>query len=82
LTTFHPNRANNPSSYYNATTKNYIDYYEIEIKPLEQQIYPGLKKARLVGYDGISPGPTFRMEKGREAVVRFKNYGDSDISVQ
>jgi hypothetical protein len=41
-----------------------------------------LKKARLVGYDGVSPGPTFRMTKGRESVVRFKNYGDSDISVQ
>jgi hypothetical protein len=35
-----------------------------------------------VGYDGVSPGPTFRMTKGRESVVRFKNYGDSDISVQ
>jgi hypothetical protein len=41
-----------------------------------------LKKSRLVGYDGVSPGPTFRMTKGRESVVRFKNYGDSDISVQ
>jgi bilirubin oxidase len=70
------------STYYNHTTGNYIDYYEINIKPLEQQVYPGLKKARLVGYDGASPGPTFRMTRGREAVVRFKNYGDSDISVQ
>jgi len=50
-----------------------IDYYEIDIKPYESQVYPGLKPARLVGYDGISPGPTFKVEKGRESVVRFIN---------
>ncbi|KAF2729120.1 oxidase cueO precursor [Polyplosphaeria fusca] len=67
--------------YYNETTGQYIDYYEIEIKSFQQQVYPGLKPAELVGYDGISPGPTFRMERGREAVVRFVNHGDKDISV-
>jgi bilirubin oxidase len=51
------------------------------VKPFEHQVYKGLKPARLVGYDGISPGPTFRMRKGREAVVRFKNHGDKDLSV-
>jgi bilirubin oxidase len=69
------------SSYYNSTTGQYIDYYEIEVKPFEQQVYPGLKKAQLVGYDGISPGPTFRMEKDREAVVRFVNRATTDLSV-
>ncbi|KAL1604037.1 hypothetical protein SLS60_005629 [Paraconiothyrium brasiliense] len=68
-------------SYYNSTTNRYIDYYEVEIKPFEQQVYKGLKPAQLVGYDGISPGPTFRMEKGREAIVRFVNHGEKDISV-
>lgn len=29
-----------------------IDYFEVEIKPFEQQIYPNLTKTRLVGYDG------------------------------
>jgi len=59
-----------------------IDYYEIELKPLEQQVYPGLKPARLVGYDGISPGPTFKVEKGRESVVRFINTkGDRPLAV-
>jgi bilirubin oxidase len=69
------------STYYNSTTGQYIDYYEIEVKPFEQQVYPGLKKAQLVGYDGISPGPTFRMEKDREAVVRFVNRATMDLSV-
>ncbi|KAJ4343309.1 hypothetical protein N0V87_000531 [Didymella glomerata] len=68
-------------TYKNKTTGNEIDYYEIDVKPLTQQVYPGLKPARLVGYDGMSPGPTFRMEKGREAVVRFRNHGDKDLSV-
>ncbi|KAF1968972.1 oxidase cueO precursor [Bimuria novae-zelandiae CBS 107.79] len=70
-------------TYYNSTTNSYIDYYEIEIKAFEQQVYKGagFKPAKLVGYDGISPGPTFRMEKGREAVVRFVNHAEKDISV-
>lgn len=68
-------------TYTNKTTGNQIDYYEIDVKPFEQQVYPGLKPARLVGYDGISPGPTIRTKKGREAVVRFINNGDKDLSV-
>ena len=58
-----------------------VHYYEIEIKPLEQQVYPGLPRTRLVGYDGISPGPTFMMEQGTEAIVRFINHGDRANSV-
>jgi bilirubin oxidase len=69
------------STYTNKTTGNQIDFYEVDVKPFEQQVYAGKKPARLVGYDGISPGPTFRMTKGREAVVRFRNYGDKDLSV-
>ncbi|KAF2869507.1 oxidase cueO precursor [Massariosphaeria phaeospora] len=69
------------TSYFNETTKQWIDYYEIEIKEFEQTVYKGLKPAKLVGYDGISPGPTFRMEKDREAVVRFVNQAPMDISV-
>jgi bilirubin oxidase len=76
-----PNAANRLSTYKNSTTGNEIDFYEIDVKPFEHQVYKGLKPARLVGYDGISPGPTFRMTKGREAVVRFKNHGDKDLSV-
>jgi hypothetical protein len=69
------------STYKNSTTGNEIDFYEVDVKPFEQQVYKGKKPARLVGYDGISPGPTFRMTKGREAVVRFKNHGDNDLSI-
>jgi hypothetical protein len=68
-------------TYRNETTGNEIDFYEVEVKSFTQQVYPGLKPAKLVGYDGVSPGHTFRMVKGRESIVRFKNYGDKDIAV-
>ena len=58
-----------------------IDYYEVDIKPFEQQVYPNLGKTRLVGYDGVSPGPTFMVQKGRESVVRFINHSDRENSV-
>ncbi|KAK3626459.1 hypothetical protein LTR22_023153 [Elasticomyces elasticus] len=58
-----------------------VEYYEVEIKPLTQQVYPGLSKTALVGYDGISPGPTFRMRKGTQAVVRFINHGTQASSI-
>ncbi|KAL0253072.1 hypothetical protein SLS55_010522 [Diplodia seriata] len=61
------------ATYTNPKTGAAIDYYEINILPLQQQVYPGLGKANLVGYDGVSPGPTFKVERGTETVVRFIN---------
>ena len=58
-----------------------MNYYEVDIKPVDIQIYPNLKKTRHVGYDGMVPGPTFMMEKGTEAVVRFINHADRETSV-
>ncbi|KAJ0159365.1 Bilirubin oxidase [Colletotrichum tanaceti] len=52
-----------------------IRYYEIEIKEFTHQVYPNLGPAKLlVGYDGISPGPTLLTERGEEAVIRFTNH--------
>ncbi|KAI4715643.1 oxidase cueO precursor [Aureobasidium sp. EXF-10727] len=61
-------------------TYDNIDYYEIDIKPVDIEIYPG-KKTRHVGYNGTVPGPTFKMQQGREAVVRFINHADRANSV-
>lgn len=52
-------------TYTNSTSGAVIDYYEVEIRSLEKQIYPNLGKATLTGYDGLEPGPTFMMRKGR-----------------
>ncbi|OJD33255.1 bilirubin oxidase [Diplodia corticola] len=61
------------ATFTNPKTGGAIDYYEVTISPLQQQVYPGLGKANLVGYDGISPGPTFKIDRGTETVVRFIN---------
>ncbi|KAM0708683.1 hypothetical protein Q7P35_005335 [Cladosporium inversicolor] len=58
-----------------------IEYYEVDIKTFEQQVYPNLGKTKLVGYDGMAPGPTFMVKKGTEAVVRFINHGEKPNSV-
>lgn len=68
-------------TYTNQTTGAQIDYYEFEIKEFQSQIYPGLKPANLVGYDGESPGPTIRIQRGRESVVRFVNKAKMATSV-
>ncbi|KAM0813349.1 putative Bilirubin oxidase [Seiridium cardinale] len=65
----------------NPVTGKDIWYFEVEIKPFQQQVYPNLSPARLVGYDGISPGPTFLIPQGTESVVRFMNQGDQENSV-
>lgn len=65
----------------NPITGQQIWYYEFEIKPFTQQVYPKLKPARLVGYDGKSPGPTIIVPKGTESVVRFVNNADRENSV-
>lgn len=65
----------------NPVTGKQVKYYEVEIKEYEQQVYPNKKKTKLVGYDGISPGPTFIEEKGTESMVRFINHAKMDNSV-
>ncbi|KAM0330944.1 hypothetical protein ACHAQA_003901 [Verticillium albo-atrum] len=65
----------------NPVTKQKVKYYEIEIKEFEQQVYPNKKPTKLVGYDGISPGPTFLEERDGESVVRFTNHAKMANSV-
>ncbi|KAI1259278.1 Cupredoxin [Xylariaceae sp. FL1019] len=65
----------------NPVTGEDIWYYEIEIKPFESQVYPNLLPATLVGYDGISPGPSFVVPRGQETVVRFVNNAERMNSV-
>lgn len=62
-------------------TGNPIHYYEVYINRFTQQVYPNKGPATLVGYDGISPGPTFIVERGHEAVVRFVNNASIENSV-
>jgi hypothetical protein len=53
------------STYTDDTTGAIIDYYEVEVKSIKKQIYPNLPATTLFAYDGLQPGPTFIMQKGR-----------------
>ncbi|CZR62701.1 related to bilirubin oxidase [Phialocephala subalpina] len=61
-----------------------IDFFEIDIRQFTAQTYPlssGVGPTTYVGYDGIAPGPTLSMTRGREAVVRFTNSYDRPSSI-
>ncbi|KAK4443350.1 putative bilirubin oxidase precursor [Podospora aff. communis PSN243] len=65
----------------NPVTGNPIDYYEVYINAYTQTVYPNKSPVNLVGYDGMSPGPTFIIDRGRETVVRFVNNASMANSV-
>jgi bilirubin oxidase len=54
-------------------TNQPIDYFESTIMPFSQKVYPDRAAAAMVGYDGMSPGATYLMTRGRKAVVRYTN---------
>ncbi|KAF2675478.1 Cupredoxin [Microthyrium microscopicum] len=58
-----------------------VDYFEVDIKPFTQKFYPQFPATRLVGYDGLFPGPTFKITQGRESIVRYINHADRPTSI-
>src|SRR3954453_4503405 len=48
------------------------DFFRVVMRPGTAEIIPGLRTT-VWGYNGIFPGPTFRMTQGRPAVVRQVN---------
>ena len=67
-------------SYKDPKTGTPIDFYEVEAKEFTNKFYPNLESANLFGYDGSFPGPTFRIEKGTETVVRVVNKGQTKMN--
>ncbi|EMR67876.1 putative bilirubin oxidase protein [Eutypa lata UCREL1] len=65
----------------NPVTGGDIWYYEVDIQLFQQQVFPGLLPTTLVGYDGVSPGPTFIIPRGTETFVRFVNNAERPNSV-
>lgn len=61
------------SSYKDPETNVTIDFFQLNITSFQAQIYPNLAKTSLVGYNGISPGPTFRVQRGIQSVIRVVN---------
>jgi FtsP/CotA-like multicopper oxidase with cupredoxin domain len=62
------------------STGETIDFFEITITKAKMQSYPNLPKTNYVGYNGLIPGPTFKITRGRQAVVRVVNKGDRPTS--
>ncbi|EME88401.1 uncharacterized protein MYCFIDRAFT_48579 [Pseudocercospora fijiensis CIRAD86] len=58
-----------------------IQYYETTIEPFQQQVYPNLGKANLVGYNGTAPGATFMIPRGTETIIRYHNKATQSASV-
>ena len=48
------------------------DYYRVSMEPVAAEVIPGYKTP-LWGYNGSVPGPTFKVNQGRRAVVRQIN---------
>ncbi|MEP7089592.1 MAG: multicopper oxidase family protein [Nocardioidaceae bacterium] len=48
------------------------DYFHVEMAPTSMEIIPGLR-TEVWTYNGTLPGPTFRVNQGRQAVVRQVN---------
>lgn len=53
-------------------TDDTTDYYEMTVRPAEQEILPGLRTT-VWGYDGAFPGPTLHARRGRSVVLRQRN---------
>jgi hypothetical protein len=68
-------------TYRNKRTGKVVDFYEIRIKSFKKNIFKGLGDANFVRYDGMVPGPTFRVPKGRETVIRFINEQQNAASI-
>ena len=58
-----------------------IDFYSLTVESFDAQIYPDLGPAHLIGYNGVSPGPTFVVEQGQETIVRVLNKGTNSAAL-
>jgi bilirubin oxidase len=67
-------------SYVNPETGVPIDFYQVEVKQNDHRFYPNLALGKILGYDGIFPGPTFRVERGRETVIRAVNQANKTLN--
>ncbi|KAG2440724.1 hypothetical protein HXX76_003581 [Chlamydomonas incerta] len=69
-----PPRAQRAASYAKPGTNMTVDAYEIDIYATAKNIgCPAGKPTWLLTYNGSVPGPSFRVLKGRQTLVRFNN---------
>ena len=56
-------------------------FYTVEMKKAAVEIIPGHPETVIWGYDGMYPGPTFRVNHNEPAIVRFVNNLDVNTIV-
>jgi hypothetical protein len=61
------------SSYTDPSSGTPIDFFQLNVSKFQAQTYPDLGATNLVGYNGMFPGPTFRIQRGRQSVIRVVN---------
>jgi FtsP/CotA-like multicopper oxidase with cupredoxin domain len=49
-------------------------YYELIMQEANVKLHPDYSPTKVWGFDGLVPGPLFRMEYGEPAMVRFHNH--------
>jgi bilirubin oxidase len=68
------------TTYTNPQTGVPTDFYEVEVKDAAHSFYPDLGTANITAFDGTFPGPTFRVAKGREALIRTVNKSNKTMN--
>jgi bilirubin oxidase len=68
------------ASYINPETGIPIDFYELHVQQFGRKFYENLGNTTAIGYDGVFPGPTFRVQRGRETVVRVVNSAKRNVN--
>ena len=54
------------------STTGTTDYYDLALREADVEIVPG-KLTRIMGFNGLTPGPTIRARVGRQAVMTHSN---------
>src|SRR5262245_42848071 len=50
-----------------------VPLYDVMMKPFSQRLHRDLAPTKLWGYNGVFPGPTFDVRRGRPIAVEWKN---------
>ena len=51
----------------------WVDHFELTMRRGAAEVLPGITTS-VFGYNGVTPGPTIKMRRGRRSVVRFRNH--------
>jgi spore coat protein A len=50
-----------------------VDYYDVSLEPVEQQVHPDLPPTTFWGFEGSVPGPVIKARRNERVKLRFDN---------